>query len=281
MTYAADCPQGGPTRDNGNCWELGDDELQVQCVGRWALEKHDVLQRYITATHGARRQFLDGGGGAGYVDLFAGPGKCRVRDSGEIVGGSPSIAASHALSPFTKIVLGEMDEDNRTALSARFQSDPRVVLVAGDSNENIDKIVAQAPPRGLNLAFIDPFSATDLVFESLRRLASVERMDMIINFPIGEMRRNWKHPERIDRAVGSDDASLRVASPRDVIKTLAQLQSNLARLGYTELPRRTVPVENDNGVTLYHLTYASKHPLGDKIWASITSRDPNGQRRLL
>jgi hypothetical protein len=71
--------------DVENCPHAAPDGLPVQCVGIWAEDKHHYLQQYFEATWAVRKKFLppDGRGGACFVDLFAGPGRVRVRDTGD------------------------------------------------------------------------------------------------------------------------------------------------------------------------------------------------------
>ena len=57
----------------------------------------------------------------------------------------------------------------------------------------------------------------------------------------------------------------------EVVREIDTLVGNLASLGYTGSNVRRVPVTNSQGVVQYHLVYASRDPLGDKIWQSITA----------
>jgi len=41
---------------------------------------------------------------------------------------------------------------------------------------------------------------------------------------------------------------------------------------------RSVPVASSQGVVMYHLVYASRDPLGDRTWDSVTA--PRDQREL-
>ena len=127
MNREKSCAKGGPTKGNGNCTVPDVDGASVQCVGQWAKEKHEYLRRYIGATWAARNKFLAPGahfpkpGGAAFVDLFAGPGRARIRDTGEIIDGSPLIALKHSEAPFTKVILCDLDEENVAALRKRVQ----------------------------------------------------------------------------------------------------------------------------------------------------------------
>jgi three-Cys-motif partner protein len=65
------------------------DDLPVAEVGEWSVElKHRLLREYVDATWGARAKYPQ----RGYVDLFSGPGRVRVKASGKIMDGSPLVA---------------------------------------------------------------------------------------------------------------------------------------------------------------------------------------------
>jgi three-Cys-motif partner protein len=287
---APTCNEGGPTKDNGNCTNPGPDGLPVQCVGRWAEdEKHGYLRWYIDATRQARRKYLMPGshgapGGAGYVDLFAGPGKVRVRETGEIFDGSPLIALGFDKARFTRVVLCDLDEENVSTLRTRTESDAeRVQIFHGNCNEIAQQLVEALPRRGLNLAFVDPFKLDQLHFATLRTLAQLERIDLVVNFPTQDVRRNlgeYSKPDNqiLDRALGTRTWRDHVRSTGDVHRAVDILIEQLEGLGYTGTRNRTVSVKQRTNVELYRLVFASKHPLADKIWASITKHTPLGQR---
>ncbi len=74
-----------------------DDSLKMRPAGIWAEEKLDYLTRYINVFETAMRNMW---GVRNYIDLLAGPGKNRVRETGEILLGSPLLALT-AKYPFT------------------------------------------------------------------------------------------------------------------------------------------------------------------------------------
>lgn len=268
------------------------DGLPVQCVGEWAeYDKHEYLRRYIDATRGSRQKFLVPGshgppGGAGYVDLYSGPGKVRLREDGEIFDGSPLIALGYTKVPFTTVVLCDIDDENVSALHARTAIHAnRTRIIHGDCNVMVDRIVAELPANGLNIAFVDPFALVPLHFATLARLASLTRLDLVVNFPTQDVKRNLQHylkpdNQSLDRALGTDAWRKTVHSPSDVHLVLDVLISQLEGLGYTGTRNRTISVKNRTNTELYRLIFASKNRLGDKIWGSITSTTARGQRGL-
>ena len=72
------CHCGQPQQSNGNCPVCREDDLPLQCIGRWSTEKHHYLRNYIHATRAVRGRFSRGG--TAFVDVFAGPGRAKVVD---------------------------------------------------------------------------------------------------------------------------------------------------------------------------------------------------------
>ena len=292
MRDAERCTQGGRTKQNGNCTNPDPaDRLPVQCVGPWAPQKHHYLRQYVEATRAVRAKYLPGSsrrgvipGGAAFIDLFAGPGRARIFSNGSIIDGSPLIALAHEPAPFSRVILCEVDEENVTALRARtVKYEPRVRIVPGDCNENIDEIISLVPFYGLNLALIDPFNLESLSFDTLTKLAQVRRMDLIVHFPTMDAKRNYAQGavEKLGKATGSTAITELIRSPKDTAKAISELRANLEQLGYTGYESRSPPIRNTMNGTLYHLVYFSKADRGDAIWNSIAKRTAGGQYSLL
>lgn len=260
------------------------DGLPVLDVGPWTAEKHDYLRRYITATKAARARYLPpvGPGGAAFIDIFAGPGRARVRGREDIIDGSPLIAAGHSDAPFTGILLCELDSANAAALRQRLAGDSRVRVFEGDCNVEIDRIIAAIPPHGLNLALIDPFGATPLRFETLAKLARFDRMDILLHFPTNDLARNLgQHEERISAFLGTESWQNRVTRSKDVLKLLDVLREQLQPFGYQKAEVRYEPLlKNARNAPLYHLVLVAKHGLADRIWRSVIRIEGSGQKRL-
>lgn len=284
MSKPDKCAHGGPTKANGNCTVPADDALAVQCVGPWAEDKHDYLRRYIEATKGPRSKFLKPSGnhpagGACFIDLFAGPGRSRVRTSGKIISGSPLISLEHTGAPFTKVVLAEKDAENVAALSVRTDAHAgRVRIVPGDCNEKIEEILKEVPPHGLNIALIDPYGLRTLRFDTLQKLAALKRMDLVIHFPTMDIKRNFHQTsEFVTRFLGTDSWKQTVKKAEDAVKLVDILKKQLGAFSYEQEKVRTLPIMQSKNVVIYHLVYATKDPLGNKIWQSIAKTTAQGQ----
>jgi three-Cys-motif partner protein len=273
---------------NGNCsLPAPDDGLPVQCVGGWSHEKHDILRRYLTASGGPRRRYLPPApGGAAFVDIFAGPGRARIRTTGELEDGSPLLALKQPAG-FTRLVLCEIDGQNLEALRHRVAgAQVPVSIIEGDCNEHIPEITAAIPEWGLNVALVDPYSLDGLRFETIAALARFKRMDLVVFFPVGEIKRNLErnratYTALLDRALGTDEWQPIVRKRGDILQLVEVFRRQLQRqFGYTTARARTAPIKNDKNVPLYHLVFASKHSLGNELWESITKRTPAGQGHL-
>lgn len=281
------CGFGGRRKSNGNCELVApDDGLPVQGVGEWTPEKHDFLQRYIDATYAARRHFLPAGtkAGAAYIDLFAGPGRVRVEGRRETHDGSPLIALGHTKAAFSRVVLCDLDPENVATLRARTAAHAhRTSIIEGDCNERIADVLAHVPPWGLNLAFVDPFAPSVLRWPTFARLASFKRMDMLVNFPTGFIKRNFHTAPfraRIDAMLGDDSWRGDVTAASDSHLLVERLRDRLATLGYGRDKTRSLPITNRSNVVMFHLVLFSKHGLADEIWNSVAKTTATGQRGL-
>ena len=71
---------------------MDEDGLPLDHVGIWTKEKHERLRKYVNISRGVRKKWVEGTGGATYIDLFCGAGRAAVRETGERIDGSPLVA---------------------------------------------------------------------------------------------------------------------------------------------------------------------------------------------
>ena len=160
-----------------------DDGLPVRNVGPWTEDKLFYWHRYVEITTTAMVDKPQWSAGLVYVDLFAGPGICRIRDSQKRIPGSVLIAA-HAMKPFRRIVACEMDQDLAAACETRLRrtyASSRSTVLVGDCNQLIGRVVDLIPDRALTLAFVDP-EGLHARFETLATLTSGRRADLLVLF---------------------------------------------------------------------------------------------------
>lgn len=274
-----------------------DDSLPMRPSGAWAAKKLDYLERYIDVFETSMRDKWDI---RHYVDLLGGPGKCRIRDSGAILLGSPLVALV-TRHPFTRYFFADVDSRNTRALQQRCAASElyeRVCIRTGDCNEIVTSVVDEIRRHGegsLNLAFLDPQRIRDLRWNTVQKLASLGRMDLIVHYPEMGLNRYMAQAFRatgttaVDQFFGGQEwrevyARYFERGRRGGIhRSLIDLyKGKLARLGYQvwsgdEPLMRSVSRETP----LYRLLFASKHPLGHELWRKIIQTDVYGQRRLL
>src|SRR5205085_553652 len=108
-------------------------------VGAWSGEKLRLLRCYLgdeTRSGG----FLPATGKAGarfYLDLFAGPGRNRIRATNEVIDGSPLIAVKGGPPSFTHLYWIDADKRNASSLAAHCADFPgrNITVLCGDANE--------------------------------------------------------------------------------------------------------------------------------------------------
>lgn len=296
------CKISGCKDRDGNCSVLALDGLPAQCVGPWVEDKYFFLEGYLNASCEARRKFSDKGN-AVFVDLFAGPGKCIIKNINKEIDSGGMRALNRDEAPFNEYFLFDISKVNVEALEGRTKTKFNCHIQCGDSNILIQDLVKALLGKyyRYHFAFIDPFGPENLKFKTLVELAKLDRMDMLIHFPIGAIKRNlpnWikKTNTILDDFLGTDiwRKKINASASDNFFKILIDtFKTQLQSIGYpdeglklassdkniyTGLP--TVPVRNTREVELYVLVLASKHPLGQKIWQSIIKTSPNGQKSL-
>ena len=222
--------------------------------------------------------------GLHYIDLFAGSGVERIKETGELEWGSPLIAVQ-VRYPFNFLHLCEKDKEKYDALSQRISRyHSNVQLINADANEIVGKIISQLPPRTLSLAFLDPYGL-HLNFETVSILSS-RRVDFILFFPDRlDMIRNWRayyfenNESGLDKFLG-DGVDWRqtlesVSKERYADELLKLYQNQLVKLGYKHFDPKRISMR---GRPLYRLIFCCKDPTGLKLWHNISLKEPDGQR---
>lgn len=231
--------------------------------------------------------------GVCYVDLFAGPGVCKIESTNERIPGSPLIAANSP-KPFTKILLCEKDRELATACEQRLRLSPaknRFRVFCGDCNVEVDRIVKDIPQGALTLAFLDP-TGLHLHFETIKRLAEHGPVDLLILFPdaVDAMRNVDYHyfdnPEsKLDQVLGlqsnwrqlkAELVSPDAARKRQLFVKIYKYQLR-KHAGYEFFADEVIL---GNSGPLYRLVFATKHQQGIDFWKKSTAKEFSGQKRM-
>lgn len=266
-----------------------EDGLPRGLVGAWGVEdKHERLNKYIFASHAARRKFWkEYGKDTGFVDLYCGPGRARVRDTPLIVDGSAVMAAkrSSACTPFQRYVIGDINPDLLAACEKRLRKAgaEKVYALQGAAETTVKKAACLLNRSSLNLAFLDPFNA-NLPFSVIETLGELSKMDQLIHFSVMDYRRNlpaMMQDGRLDSLApgwqGSVSPRMGINEQRHAIFTYWRSLLEL-KLKY-KVSDTIVRVRGSNGAEIYWLVFASRNALADRLWREIANVGP--QRGLL
>lgn len=268
--------------------------MMVREIGEWTKEKLEILTEYLGGEKygGGFAYATKRARGTYYIDAFAGPGTCRVRDTGEEVDGSPLIALK-VKPPFTEYFFFDSDPEAVRALRHLITQDmpdmlPRVTTIAGDCNDRIGEALDQLPQTVPCFAFLDPEGA-ELHWDTIVRIAQHKRpnrIEVLVLFPYDGLVRlmprdpsKLVHAHIIDRVMPDPEEWRRVyearikgvLSPRETRRAFAEMyRTGLLSLGYQYVPPLRV-VKGPRG-PLYFLAFATDHPVGRKIMYDVFNK---------
>lgn len=259
-------------------YENGDDNLPIEEVGPWAKKKLKILSDYIIVSGAARRKFK--GGASSYIDVFCGPGRAKIRTSGEVIDGSPVVAAkssTSSLAPFSSIHIS--DANYELVEAAAYRVRPyihNVVAHPGPATSAISRISEKIDPNGLHLAFVDPYNIGNLSFKIFEEFSRFKSIDILVHVSVSDLRRN------ADRYSNEDAKQFDSFAPNwrehiDEQKHNARslrteiLKYWAAKVEGLGLPRAHYheSVKAPGGQELYWLVLLSGHPLAHKLFQKI------------
>lgn len=258
----------------------------VQEVGDWAESKYRLVEEYAALF----AETMKGKWHTSYIDLFAGAGRARLKDTG--VGVDTCATRALSIEPsFDSYLFCDLDSAKIEALERRVGiSNPssRVRFLNGDANDIAPELEAILRPlrrnrRVLSFCVLDPYRIRNLKFSTIRGLARF-RMDFLILIPSHmDINRNESHylakgHRNLSDFLGSDtwdeEWSRLKSRPRFGNYIADYFSRQMADLGYSfggfresQLVRHT-----STSAPLYRLGFFSRSPLGEKFWRIAQSR---------
>jgi three-Cys-motif partner protein len=176
---------------------------KIDEIGPWSEVKLDIIKRYAVAYS----QILSNQKNLthAYIDAFAGAGYHLSKTTGEMVPGSP-LNALLVQPPFPEFHLIDLDGDKIEGLRELVGNRHDVHFYHGDCNrvlrdEVFPKVLFRDFKRGLCL--LDPYKLT-LDWKVIQEAASMQSLDIFINFPIHDINRAVLHHD----PTGVSDASI-------------------------------------------------------------------------
>ena len=266
----------------------GDDGLPAEEVGPWAKDKHEYLCRYIDISRAVRKKWLGSNkAGATYIDLFCGPGRCRIRDTGEWIDGGVVAAWRKSVeggAPFSQIFIADLDEQRRKAAVSRLEKlGAPVTEIEGAALDAARDILPQLNPYGLHFAFLDPFNLEALDFNIIRMLSELKRIDMLVHVNQMDLQRNL-----VINATSEDSAfdtfapdwreHISIEQPQhEIRKQIFQYWRKLVEdLGVWPSTDMKL-IRGGKNQPLYWLLLAAKHDLAHNFWATASDIERQGK----
>jgi len=266
--------------------KVADDGLCIPEVRQWSLEKYKLVGSYCDIfTTGMKNKWNQ----LVYIDLFAGAGYARIKET-KIVYKSSALIAMSLPTPFTKYILCEQDEDRFKSLEKRVNRDfshLNTTLIQGDSNHNVQNIISVIPKFGkgntlLPFCFVDPYSL-NLNFDTIQRLGC-NLMDFLILQALHmDANRNFdkyirEENTRIANYLGMENwreifEQNGCTNRKDFVKFLAdQYQKQMAELSYKPTKHMHQIRSNEKNLPLYYLSFFSKHTRGEEFFLKVQKR---------
>jgi three-Cys-motif partner protein len=267
-----------PQRDPEQ-YTQGDDGLLVENVGSWAAEKLKLVADYVYASGGARKKFL--ATGAAYIDPFCGSGRSLIRGKTTFIDGSPVAAFKRALqSPgrFTSINISDDDEELLATATKRLRTlNAPVHPVSGPASEALPKIIQSLNPRGLHLAFLDPYNLAALSFDLFEQLAKLKNIDVIAHVSVSDLQRNAaryadKDYDQFDKFAPDWRTKVSTEMNKKAFRAaiLKYWSTQVTTLGLPQAKHWEL-IRGDQGQRLYWLILLARHKLAHGLWAKVSS----------
>jgi three-Cys-motif partner protein len=260
----------------GESYWQDEDGRWVEKVGPWAKEKQKILTDYVQIASATRKKYAH----CSFIDVFSGPGKSQIRDSDELIDGSPvsGFKQGRISHPFSSVYISDADPDLLASAHSRLHElAAPVQAVAGPASVALPKIVNRLSSSGLHLALLDPHNLGTLSFDLFESLAKLRKIDIIVHVSLSDLQRNvdrytseayaqfdrfapdWRKNIRIDQ----NQASLRAAILKYWTEKVVAL--GLPRAKHCEL------IKGPGGQRLYWLMFLARHPLPHSFWNKINS----------
>jgi three-Cys-motif partner protein len=259
------------------------DGLPARKSGKWAKRKHHYLRNYCGITTKSMRSKWK----LVYLDVMAGPGRCKIKETGEEFPGSPLVALDHE---FAEYILLEDSAPLADALRQRVAAHPKARKVKIHNQSWLEATSAgklRFDDRTLVVAFIDPTGISQVPMQAMLELAKNRRIDLLvtiqhslgITWNVKQYARSASGRTALDAFLGSSDWREWQWNTASEFARMAidAFSHRIQQEGFRGTRHVSVP-ENQ---PLYRFTLFSRHPLAEKFWNEVLKIDEAGQRELL
>jgi three-Cys-motif partner protein len=151
------------------------DGLLIRKSGEWAKRKHHYLKNYCGITTASMKNKFK----LVYLDVMAGPGRCKIEETNEEFPGSPLVALDY---DFSEYIFIEDDTEAVNALKQRTSNHLKAskikiipenwIKVAESGRLNFDNST-------LVVTFVDPTGISQTPLAAMKLLAKSPRVDLL------------------------------------------------------------------------------------------------------
>lgn len=270
--------------------------------GWWTEHKLDILESYLqvfaTASTSVSERI--------YLDLFAGWPENVSRETNEPILGSVHRALA-ANPPFTRIGLFELAPKAQrleAAVRQQYPHRPGITVYAGDTNQTIDRALADLAKAGLRwaptFAFIDQYDH-EVHWSALEKIANFKdprrtKAEMWILFGTSFYPRGLRlrqdeldhdYAAQLTRMFGTEEWLEITEGRRRELLTADRWREELVNLMRWRLCRvlgykvaLSLRVRNTNGHHLYDMIFATDHPVGEEVMTYLYGKSAAAQNAL-
>jgi three-Cys-motif partner protein len=262
---------------------IASDGLLARKSGEWAKRKLHFLRNYCGITTVAMRKkwrLL-------YLDVMAGPGRCRIKETGEEFPGSPLVALDH---DFHEFIFIEEDSAVLNALKQRVSSHSKSHLaqvVPGDWIDLAGSGKLRFDDKTLVVAFVDPTGISQIPMKAILELTKNRHIDLLVTIQhslgitlnVHQYFRSASGQNAMDAFLDSSDwRAWKWKEASDVGRmAIDAFSRRIEREHFVGTRHLSVP----EGQPLYRFTLFSRNKLAERFWNEILKIDESGQRQLL
>jgi len=260
------------------------DDLLTPEVGSYTEDKYDLVRLYDHLfSSGMKGRWAEK---RTYIDLYAGPGKCKIKGSSKVLLGSPLISLS-VPAPFDRYIFCEEDTERADSLRIRLLDYPGhlINLIEGDCDSKVEDICALIPKDNLVLCFVDPYDI-GVNLATIKRISTAAYgVDFLFLLAFqmdaarGENPRHYTKSDntKVDRMLGHSEwrprwDNAQTVGNSDFSKFLAlEFSMSMESLGYppVQLHQMRQIRTLDRNVPLYYLALFSKHQRAFDFWKQV------------
>lgn len=268
------------------------------------LQKLEYFKKYIEAYLKATKTLPI----KYYIDAFAGSGKCilcnKKCDStggqkciecgkGEYIDGSAliSLKASNKFNGYLFMELNDENVDNLNKfISEEIEPDlvKKVKVKKEDSNILLKEIYKYISNHSGCLIFLD-LVGPELEWETIVYLSKIKKAELLILYPydMSIVRLVNGYSDKIDKFYGTP-RWLEIYKSKENFNAekrktglLNLYIKNLESLGFEYVVYKQIRRKLREGKALYHLIFATHHPVGKKIMEDVFGKELDNQMRLI